>query len=285
MPKLCPHCGMESDTDRVCSWCGKSLETPVPDPGPQAQEAAPAPAGPPAPGRGKHAGAANALFAAERQRKETVVWPYYLIGGGVLLVIIVGALVAVYLRALRPPAEPGEWKTVTSHTKILSLEVPSNWTFSTAGSSGNFEWVTVKSGGLCKVRIEGSSLKGTLGDMASAAARAATGEEGNRVLTLEERAEGRLHATLGGKEVTVDPSFKDAEDLEACQFAGLPAACSHYTAVDNAGLFGVPIKGLRITAPGGGDYAYDIRLTAPEKVWDKFEPTALKILESVTRSP
>jgi hypothetical protein len=45
----------------------------------------------------------------------------------------------------------------------------------------------------------------------------------------------------------------------------------------------VEIKGLRITAPGGGDLAYDVRLTAPAKAWDEFEPIANQIVGSVTR--
>jgi hypothetical protein len=286
MARQCKHCGMESDTDRVCSWCGKSLEAAAPAPTaapPAGPGKAAAPSGPAAGGRGRHAGAARALLAADAKRRETPVWPAYLIGAGVLLVLVIGGFVFAFLRAQGPPAEPAEWISVTSQNKLLSLQVPSNWKFTTSGSTGTFERVKVFSGS-CRVSLEGSQIKGAMGDIAGAAARAATGPEGNLPLTLAERAEGRLHASLGEAEKKRDPAFQDQDDLTATTFAGVPAASSHYTTRKSVGLFSVQLKGLRITAPGAGDLAYDIRLVAPAKQWDKFEPTALKIMESVTRA-
>ncbi len=286
MARLCKHCGMESEQDRVCSWCGKPLETAAPTPaaGPAPAKAA-APAGgssAAAPGRGKHAGAARALLAADRQRRETPVWPYYLIGVGVILVLILGGIFFVYWRALRPPVEPTEWKDVTSQTRLLALKVPGDWYYSTSGSPSQYEWVRVKSG-LCRVDIEGSTTKGALGDIAGAAARtSAAHNEGSGPQPLEMRAEGRLHKTLGEFAAKNDPNFKDADDMQACWFAGMPAACSHYTTRKSAGLMSVGIKGLRITVPAG-ELSFDVRLSAPAKVWDKFEPTAYKIIESVTK--
>lgn len=189
----------------------------------------------------------------------------------------------VYWRALRPPAEPTEWKDVTSQTKLLALKVPANWYYSTSGSPSQYEWVRVKSG-MCRVDIEGSTVKGALGDIAGAAARtsAAHEGEGGGPQPLEKRAEGRLHYTLRDLAVKKDPHLKDADDMQACWFAGLPAACSHYTTRKAAGLIGVEIKGLRITVPAG-ELSFDVRLSAPAKLWDKFEPLAYKIIESVTK--
>ncbi len=282
MPPLCKHCGMESDTDRVCSWCGKPIETGAPPaadaPPPASDKAASRPAGPP--DRGRHAGAARALLAAERERRAAPVWRYYALGAGILLVLVIGGFLFAYLRALRPPAEPTEWTSVTTETKLFTLQVPANWKYFAAGSTGNFEWTRVTSG-TCRVSIEGSQIKGVMGDMASSAARLATGPEGTRPLTLEERAESRLHARLGDAAAHNDPAFRDEGDLEKCKFAGLPAVRSHFTTRKLVGPFSIKMRGLRITATGGGDFSYDLRLTAPAKVYDKFEPIALKIVDSV----
>ena len=78
------------------------------------------------------------------------------------------------------------------------------------------------------------------------------------------------------------PLSRRAAIWRPAKFAGVAAACSHYTTRKQVGLFGVEIKGLRITAPLG-DLSYDIRMESPAKAWDKFEPTGNKIVESVTR--
>lgn len=284
MARLCKHCGMESDTDRVCSWCGKPLGE-AKGPPSAGGSARPAAGGEPrtagAGRRGRHAGAAEALLAADRARREIVVWPYYLIGAGVLLVLIFGGFGVAYALATRAPAAPSKWTSRESQTKLISLQAPENWHFSTSGATASYERVRVESG-LYRVLIVGNPVLGTLGDISAAAARVSAPEEGGEQ-PLEKRAEGRLHMTLAEKEAKVDPAFKEGSEMQATRFAGLPAAYSYYTTKRRVGLFTVPMRGLRMTVPSVGDLALDIRALAPAKHWDHFEPIAKQVLESAQR--
>lgn len=260
MGKLCQHCGMESDTDRVCSWCGKNLDGDRP-PGPD--------------------GKAEETQVERTKRSPLPSWVVVVVAVVVLVVLVVGASILSLSKASAVPDASGQWQAVQSLNREFSLQVPPRWDFSTAGSPGTFESVKVKGGGLAAVTIYGSQTMGAIGDASSALARAAAPPEGGEQ-PLERRAEGQLHATLEAVEKEKDPKYAEQGDVKPCTFAGLPAAYSGYTTVRRVGVFGVKMKGWRISCPGG-DYSYDIRAFCPEKQWGRFEPIATKILAGVTK--
>ncbi len=272
MGKLCPHCGMESDTDDVCSWCGKALAAE------QAETPAASDELPSAPGKGRrahHEGAAAALVAAEAARRSVPVWPKYAAGAGLLVLFIMAWSVFSLIAKSKPPLEPTGWQQVQTQTNELSLEVPTNWKFSTSGAGGSFEKAFVRSGKSCEVTIFGSGTLGAMGDI-SGASRAVSAET-----PLEKRPEGKLHAQLGGFEEDNDPHYAE-DEMQAVTFMGAAAAYSVYTTSKRAGVFSVKIKGWRLTVPGIGDYSYNVHAQCPAKHWDEFEPIAQRILQSVT---
>ncbi len=260
MAKLCQHCGMESDTDAVCSWCGKDLQ-----------------------GGAKPATGAKAEGpqAEPVKRGPLPSWVVLAAAAVVLVVLVLGASMIALSKACAVPDAEGEWKPEQSLNKEFSLQVPPSWRFSTAGSPGSFESVKVAGGGLVAVTIYGSQTMGAIGDVSSAMARAAAPAEGG-YQPVDTRAEGQLHATLELVEKKKDPKYAEEGEVTACAFAGMPAAYSGYTTVKRVGLFSVKIKGWRISCPAG-DYSYDVRAFCPEKQWEKFEPIATKILAGVTK--
>jgi len=281
MDRRCKHCGMESDQDRVCTWCGKPLEAPAPPP-------PPAPAA--LPGAGLHPASAAGPrppptpASAERGAapRAKPKWPWILTTcalASLVLGIVLGVLVGRL--ACRPPADPEQWQQVASHTKELSLEIPTGWDLSTSGSPGTFEYVAVRWGRLYFVTIHGSAVKGSIGDIGGALARLGGGDGS---LPVSERAEGTLHAVVAGAEQQKDRHYREQGEVQAGTFAGLPAACSEYTTVQRVGLMSVKMRGRRFSAPAG-DYGYDVRAVCPAEHWAEFEPIAGRIIGSVQRGP
>jgi hypothetical protein len=172
-----------------------------------------------------------------------------------------------------PPPAPSQWKTITSKTKLLTLQAPENWKFTTAGSGSSFEQVDVLGSRLCAIRVRGSGTKGSLGDIMGASSNLARSNE------LERRPEGKLHAFLGVAAKKNDKTYEESGSMAPATWAGMPAAYSEYTAARRIGLCHVKVKGWRMSC-SGGDLGYDIRAEAPEKQWETFEPNAKKILGS-----
>ncbi len=276
MARLCPHCGMESTDDKICSWCGKSLTAESP---PEQQAAPGEPSGKPsggaAPAAG-HRGAAAALVAAETARRATPQWPRYLAYVASIALIIVGWSVVAAKMASKPPQEAGEWQAVNSENEYLSLWVPENWQFWTSGSRGGFERVRVKSGKLCLVEIRGTQAWGALADASGTAGQDA-GET-----PFEETAIGEFHARIGGLVEQNDRHYEEQGEMQPCTFAGSRAAYSTYTTIKRFGVFAVKMKGWRISTLSRGPYAYQIRCECPERHWDQFEEIASQILGGVT---
>lgn len=277
MARTCPHCGMESDRDKTCSWCSKPLaqEKPAaasaapaaPPPLAEGPAAAPAPTPRPSPPR------PPAPKVREPIREPLPAWLYF--AAALIALLLIGVVVncVAAAKAAGPPPPPAQWQALQSKTKLLSLQGPSNWKFVTAGSSASYEQAELRGGPLCVVSIHGSQSKGSLGDMMGASSNLARGSE------VERRPEGKLHAFLGVMVRKEDKHYAEG-DLQGCTFAGMPAAYSEYTSLRRVGLFAVKVKGWRL-ACSGGDLGYDIRAEAPEKQWDGFKPTAEKILGSV----
>ncbi len=271
MALRCPHCGQVSPRDDVCTKCGQAIEQPQPGPQqpgvpgqPQAAPTAqrplrPRPA-PPKPGR--------------------PAWVYWL--AAALGLIVLGLLGCFILAAwaARSPSAPADWKRVQSKTKQLTLEVPSNWNFSTSGSEGTYEWATVKGGMLHMVSVKGNATRGAIGDLGAAMQQAMGGLVGGEEVPTELKAEATLHTIVGEAEKERDRNYRETGDMKPCTFAGRSAVYSEYTTVRRFGIASVRMKGWRMSAPAG-DYGYDVRVLCPEKAWAKFEPTATKILNSV----
>ena len=279
MERRCKHCGMDSDTDRVCSWCGKDLgpAAPAQRPG-QAppQPGSPGPGAPP-PQPGQRPAAKRPPQPVQRGRPAWVYW--VAAAGGFVVLCVVGCFVAAAIVS-KPPSAPGEMQAVESKTKKMTLQVPGNWKWTTSGSEGTFEWVTIKPGGLYLISIKGSSMKGSIGDVGSAAERAMGGEEGGGALGVEMKAEGGLHAFIGMVEDKEDPHYEEAGEMQAYAFGGKPAAYSEYTTVKRIGVATVRLKGARISVPAG-DLGYDVRVICPASHWEAFKTDALRVLESV----
>jgi hypothetical protein len=265
MSVKCRHCGMDSDHDRVCSWCNKPLAEDLP---PTADQ----PGSPAA----KHA---PAELPAPLELKPRPVWQFFALAG--LVVVIVCALLQYMAlkKALAPPPEPTAWETVKSMTGHFKLQVPAGWKFSTAGSEGTYESVWVKRGPVYLISLNGTGTKGAISDISGAGARLALGGEGGPP-PLERRPEGRFHEALGGIEQRKDTHYKEEGEMQPCRFAGQAAAYSVYTTQRKAGMFKVKIKGWRVSCPGT-DFGYDIRAEAPAEHWDEFEPIATKLLAGV----
>ncbi|MFQ5810990.1 MAG: hypothetical protein ACE5JM_15335 [Armatimonadota bacterium] len=211
----------------------------------------------------------------------------YIAIGGALLVLLVVACVVPVILASGPPAQPTQWQEVETATKQLTLEVPANWRFSTAGSESLSEWARVQGGKLSRVTIHGSHITGAMGDITSSFERMGSGmmdmagaEGVYREPDVSESGEGQLHALLGRVAAKEDKHFQDLGKMEACEFGGRQAARSDYTTRRRVGFLTVNVRGRRITAPAG-DLAYDVRAECPEKHWDNFEPIADRILKSV----
>jgi len=279
MSRRCRHCGMDSDTDRVCSWCGKDL-APAPTPpqaGPPRPGPQPAPpAGPPPPG-GPGPAARRTATPVQRGRPAWIYWA--IAGGGLLVLLVAGSFIAAAVVS-KPPPTAAEWAAVQSYTKQMTVQVPSNWKWTTSGSEGTFEWFTVKPGGLYLIRIEGSSFKGSVGDIGAAAERAVSSEGGSEGLSVGIKAEGGLHALVGQIEAKEDPNYEETSEAQRTTFGGKPAACSEYTTLKRIGVASVKLKGMRISAPAG-DLGYDVRVLCPADHWDTFSPEAMKVLQSV----
>lgn len=282
MAKVCPHCGETSDRDNVCSWCNKSLvaekkaETggapAAAKPGATARPGAPAAAGAPT------------QRVSERRKVPTVqqarpLWPYYVGALVTLVLVLVVVSFVVAKTAAGPPPEPGDWKTMESKTKLLTIGVPANYKFSTSGSAGTYEQISIKATKLCRVYVDGNGSKGAMSDIAAAAARVSGTEGGPEVAT---RGEGRFHATQGELYQKKDPNYKEEGEMGEWSFGGMPAAYSEYTTVKKVGLFAVKMKGWRLSCLGG-DFGYQIFAEAPEAQWEKFKPIARQIIESAQK--
>ncbi len=279
MAKKCPHCGEVSDADNICTWCNKSLvaeQPPAAAPGSGGAPPAAPPGAPPASAQSVGAAPAPTRRPLPTVEQPRPLWPYYA-GAGVAVVVVV--LVAQFLgmkTAAGPPPEPADWASKQSMTKLLSMSVPGNYKFTTSGSAGSYEQMTVKATKLCRVHVEGSGTKGAMSDVAAAMARTMGTEGGSSVAA---RGEGKFHATQGELQKKRDPKYQESGDMDAWSFAGMPAAYSEYTTVKKVGLFAVKMKGWRISCMGG-DFGYQVWAEAPAAQWDKFQPVARKILGS-----
>ena len=269
MGKLCPGCGMESDTDKVCSWCSKDLAA-APAKGKPEQPAPASAAAKPTPAVGP---AARPARQPEPVKPTIPVWACVVAAGVLTIGLAIFGNFMAARKAAAPPPEPAQWKTVTSMTKLLTLQAPENWKFVTAGSSASYEQVDVTGSRFCAVRVRGSGTKGSMGDIMGASSNLARSND------LERRPEGKLHAFLGTAEKKSDPSYEEIGSMAEATFAGMPAAYSEYSAVRKIGLCSVKVKGWRMSC-SGGDLGYDIRAEAPEKQWESFQPHAKRILGS-----
>lgn len=263
MAKPCPHCGETSDRDNICTWCNKPLTAPKPADQPPPQGAARKPATTPA------AGSPVVHREVAPVEQPRPLWPYYLGALATFLVLSFGgAFVTARLAAGAPP-EPADWKSVETMTKVLTLQVPGNWTFSTSGSQSTYEQASIKATRLCRVYIDGNATKGAMGDVAAAAARVGGGS-----------AELRFHASQGELHKKRDPKYEESGEAKPCTFGGVPAAYSEYTTLKKVAGFGVKLRGWRIST-SNGDYGYQVWVEAPDKQFDKFEPMATKLLGGV----
>jgi hypothetical protein len=272
MAKQCPHCGEMSDAENVCTWCNKSLTAAKP----AAAEGggAPRPAAPPV-------GTPAAAPAPARRQPAAVpqprpLWPYYVGAAGTLVVVLLVAQFVGMKSAAGPPPEPADWATQQSMTKLFTMSVPANYKFSTAGSAGTYEQMTVKATKLCRVFVDGNATKGAMSDVAAATARM-TESEGSA--SVAARGEGKFHATQGMLHKKKDPKYQEDDKMAAWSFAGMPAAYSEYATTKQAGLFPVKMKGWRLSCMGG-DYGYQVWAEAPAAQWERFQPIARKILQS-----
>ncbi|MEN6549331.1 MAG: hypothetical protein ABFE07_25070, partial [Armatimonadia bacterium] len=222
MAKTCPHCGEESDRDDLCTWCNKSIAPAKPAAQPAAQ-----------PGGQPSASAAPAKptpahrHTAQPASSSVPVWAYF---AGLAVLVVLFAGISMFMQASKaagPPPKPTDWKCVKSMTKLFSLEVPSNWKFTTAGSSASYEQIGVRGGKLYRVNVDGTGSKGAMGDIAGAAARVSGADSGS---DISKRSEGRLHSTLGAAAQKKDPTYHEEDNMQACHVAGMPAAYSEYTA-------------------------------------------------------
>jgi len=267
MGKACPHCGETSDRDDLCTWCNKSLR-------PEAKPAAPPAA--PAPARPAPAGPAPSAREPVAAAPPRPLWPYF-VGAGVTLVLVL--LLTGFLagkQAAGPPPEPGNWSTQQSKTKLLTLHVPDNYVFSTSGSSASYEQVYIRATKLCRVTVDGNGTKGAMSDAIAATSRAGGGDSSG---TVASSAEGKFHALQGGLLKTKDPAYQEEGEVSGWSFAGMPAAYSDYTSFRKVGLVAVKVRGWRLSCMGG-DFGYQVFAEAPEAQWEKFQPTARRILES-----
>ncbi len=285
MGKTCPHCGMESDDERVCSWCGKPLlEEAAPTEGRErpTQEAAGAEAASAKPqvgaGRARHTGAAADMMAAEAAKDQRAKWPYYLAVVASLALVILGWSAISLRGALQPPQEPEEWQSVSSENDYLRLQVPSNWDVATGGSRGTLEYVQIKAAKSCLIRIKGTLALGAIAD-----ANVGSRSEDLSATPFDETRMGEFHAKLGAWVMEEDSNHKE-EAMQPCTFTGTRAASSTYTTVRRAGVFAVKTKGWRITTASIGPLAYTIRAECPAKHWDSFKEIAGQIIGSVARS-
>lgn len=281
MARTCPHCGEVSDSDRVCTWCNKSLAAegqPAAGPGTQAAAKPAAASGPPA-AAGPIAPKVGPSARAERPSvpEPRPLWPYYLGAAVTIVVVGLGALFMSAKAAAGPPPEPADWADMQSKTKLFTISVPANYKFSSSGSSGSYEQMTVKATKLCRVYVDGTGTKGAMSDVAAATSRMTGGDSSSSV---SRRGEGKFHVAQGELyKKTRDRSFEESEDIKAWNFAGMPGAYSEYTTVKKVGLFPVKMKGWRLSCMGG-DFGYQVWAEAPESQWEKFKPIATKILKS-----
>ena len=286
MAKQCPHCDMESDRDEYCTWCGKLLDRadekpqPVGPPAPGKAAAGAPPEGPSAPPAGAKTGAPTKRAPAKIERGRPA-WVYYVaVGVGLIVLYVVGCFASA-IAASKPPEEPADWKQIESKTKLLALEVPSDWECILAGSGGSFEYVTLRAGKLYTVTLKGTGVKGSISDIGAAAGQGLSGiGEGGLELSTSQTAEGGLHQFIAMTEQGEDPSFHDTSDIQEATFGGRAAACSEYATVRRFGVIaGVKMKGWRMSVPAG-DLGYDIRIVCPAGHWDEFYPIGKRIIES-----
>lgn len=273
MGTICRHCGMESDTERVCSWCSKSLAEDK-----QAAPVASQAGAPPAQGPALEA-RVPAPADAKLTESPRPVWHYFAAAGGVAVIVLLVMQYVSFKAAIAPPPTPPGWDAVKSKTGHFTLQSPQGWKFITAGSSGSYESVLVRRGPVYKISVDASGTKGALSDVSGAVARVSdTGEGGPP--PLEKKPEGRFHETMGGLAQKKDPSYQEEGDMQPCLFAGQPAAYSVYSAKRRVGLFSITVKGWRLSCPGT-DFGYEVRAEAPQEHWAEFEPIATQLIGSM----
>lgn len=301
MGKECPKCGMTSDRDDLCTWCNADLRPPqkkkpgagATQPGaPAGSGARPSTAPPAAPRATVPAspGGTSAPRPSPRKAPEPEpeppsrpawVLPVAIVAGGVVILLI--ALVLLGVSAAGPPADPGEWESFVSKDKSFAAYYPKGWGEpDNAGSGGTFVLVTWKGSKLARVSVRGASGAGAIGDTAAAkervaAANLAPGQE----LPLEMTADGAMLAHFKNEKWLKDhPGYEEGTPAFDTRFAGARAACAEYSYKKRVGLVPVEMKGLR-WATHQGDYSYHVVAEAPAKHWEKFKPTAEKIVGSV----
>ena len=284
MGKTCPHCGMESDAQRVCSWCGKSLvgeAAPTEDRERPTQEAADVEATSAKPqvgaGRGRHRGAAADMMAAEAAKEQRAKWPHYLAVVASLAFVVLGWSAISLRGTIQPPKEPKQWQSVSSENDYLRLQVPGNWDVATGGSRGSLDYVLIKSGKSCFIRIKGTQALGAMAD-----ANVGSRSEDLSATPFEETRMGEFHAKFGAWVMEEDSNYQE-DAMQPCTFTGTRAAYSTYTTVRRAGVFPVNVKGWRVTTASIGPFAYSIRAECPEKHWDSFKEIAIKVISSAVR--
>lgn len=277
MSKVCKFCGMQSEDDQTCTWCKKPIGG-APAAPQKPASAAPRPAadqagqpGPSAPATSRRRGRA----AAKADKKPMGM--YYGIAAAALVLVLAVAMAVGYSQATSAPPAPGEFQSVEAYTGEFVLQVPANWKFNTAGSKGSFAQFILKATPTTMVKMKGSGASGALGDVSAATSRMLGG-----TVSLEMSPEGKMHAMFGDIMKKEDPSFVD-EQMQPAMLFGASAAASYYTTKES--FMGIPVKmkGWRVTSGTVGDYSYNFRAECPEKHWDKFEPVAKQIAESVAQ--
>ena len=287
MGKLCNKCGMESERDDICTWCKADLreeqaapEQPASAP-PAAPPGAPPPGQPPrqaAPARPTPPAPPVATATAPQPSREVWLIPVIAVVAGIVVLIV--ALLLVGMAASGPPAEPGEWKTFTSKDNSFSAYYPEGWGEpSNSGSAGSYVLVEWKGSKLCRVKVQGASKAGTIGDVAAAKERTAGGALGGGELPIEKTADGALldFFKSTGTFAPKRPGYEEGGPQFAYSFANTRSAYVEYTYTKRVGIMPIKMKGMR-WAHQAGDYGYHVTAEAPEKHWDEFKQIAENIV-------
>lgn len=267
MGAKCNKCGMVSDRDDICTWCNADIKQPRPAAGAQPAQRQPA-------------------AAAEAEAHEAPGRPAWLMPVGAaagLLVLVVVALLIIGAAASGPPPEPGEWRSFTARDNSFAAHYPEGWGEpANSGSAGSFVLVEWKAGKLGRVRVQGTSKAGSIGDVSAATERNLAAEAGPDGLPVGKSADGAVLAWSRDHTDFVKrrPRYQEGEPVFAYDFANVRSAMVEYEYSRRVGLLRVEMRGVR-WGSHQGDYGYHAYAEAPKKHWESFWPVAEQIVGSV----